>query len=504
MKTKLFTITSLLLASTFFSCLFSQTSGTINFDNSSNWIQGSGLLTSYRIDHQYIQDNWIFTGGPALRQTTTAQDGFPGAFGAFSWRLNSPAGTEFYIISNSEGPVEEFGFSVRRWDNNPSPNFIVEYSNNGGQSYTSTGVTIDNTFLNNSSDWSLFNFVVPSPTTTLPGQFIIRVRRTAISERIMIDDFTYTIGASTSGSLTSLRNPDCSRVLNTMNQQVYARIIGADEYIFEVTNQGTGQQTILNKSTRDFNLTEIANPVYNTNYQIRVQAIVAGQPEPIGTPCVITSPTALSQLRTVDCGKQLISFAHLSYANITVADQWEFEATNLSTMDVEAVVKQDRSFSLNDLTDPQTDVSYSVRVRVVQDGIQQPYGNSCEIFAPVTEQLSPIVVNPLEFEGLTEDELIAFKKSIEQNIIDNKDLVVSYYPNPFSSNGFNIQVEGVYDDLSSAELLIIDLTGKIVYKEVASLNEVLNKQYGHNLQPGIYTVSLIQDTDIFITRVIKQ
>jgi len=504
MRKKLLLMAGILSIFVLPSNVYSQSSGTINFDNNSNWTQGSGLLTSYRTDHEYSQNDWLFTGGPALRQTSTTQDGFPGALGTFSWRLNSPAGTEFLMISNSEGPVEEFGFSVRRWDGNPSPNFIVEYSTNGGSSYNSTGTTINNAFLNNSSDWISYSYTLPSPTSTLPGQFIIRLRRSGVSERIMIDDFTYSIGAATPGVLSSLRNSDCSRLLTTMNKLVYARISGADSYTFEVTNLSTSSQQIINKSTRDFNLTELSNPIFDTEYQIRVQTVIGGQSQPIGAPCVITSPTAISQLRTVDCGKQLISFAHLSYANITSADQWEFEATNLSTMAVESVVKMDRSFSLNDLSNPTTDVAYSIRVRVLQNGTQQPYGNACEIFAPNTQQLSPIVVNPLEFEGLTELELVDFKKSIEQDVIFEETMTLLSYPNPFSSAGFSINLSNENDILTETEITIIDITGKVVYQESNEYSGIINKRYGHDLLPGIYTVRLVNNNKVFLSKVVRQ
>ena len=62
---------------------------TINFDDDSKWVAGSASLTSYASDHQYSDKNWIFTGGPGLRNTTSAQDGFPGALGTYSWRLHT-------------------------------------------------------------------------------------------------------------------------------------------------------------------------------------------------------------------------------------------------------------------------------------------------------------------------------------------------------------------------------------------------------------------------------
>ncbi|MCB0790789.1 MAG: lamin tail domain-containing protein [Flavobacteriales bacterium] len=163
----------------------------INFDDVNNWTQGSVALTSYASDHQYASNDWSFTGGPALRQGTAAQDGFPGAFGTYSWRLQNVATVDWRATWQGTDIIDVFGFKVRRWDGSPSPAFEVSYSTDGGSTFSASVQTIDNTYLNNTSDWTTFSYTIPSPAAVAAGQFVVRVASTGTTERIMIDDFYF-------------------------------------------------------------------------------------------------------------------------------------------------------------------------------------------------------------------------------------------------------------------------------------------------------------------------
>ncbi len=179
---------TLLLILSFFK-IYSQT--TIDFDNVLNWTAGSGSITSYFSDHLYTANNWTFTGGDALRNTTSIQDGVAGANGTYSWRLRDAAGVIWSGTYNTSGTVSQFGFAARRWDNTPDPNYIVTYSINGGSSYSSTIFTINNSSLGNSSGWTTYSYVLPVAASVSSGQFIVRFERIS-GERIMVDDFTFT------------------------------------------------------------------------------------------------------------------------------------------------------------------------------------------------------------------------------------------------------------------------------------------------------------------------
>ncbi|MEZ4755256.1 MAG: lamin tail domain-containing protein [Flavobacteriales bacterium] len=171
----------------------------IGFDEAANWTAGSVAITSYAVDHSYVENNWSFTGGPALRNGTAAQDGFPGALNTFSWRLRDVATTDWRATYQGAAAVTEFGFKARRWDASPTPDYSVSYSTDGGTNWSASVFDINNTSLNGASDWVLFTTTIPSPAAVAPGQFIVRVLANAVGERIMIDDFQFDVEAGSCG-----------------------------------------------------------------------------------------------------------------------------------------------------------------------------------------------------------------------------------------------------------------------------------------------------------------
>ncbi|PKO97745.1 MAG: hypothetical protein CVU14_09700, partial [Bacteroidetes bacterium HGW-Bacteroidetes-9] len=158
---------------------------TINFDDVSKWTAGSTSITSYATNHTYVDGVFSATGGPALRNTTLAQDGFPGALGVYSWRLTNAACN--WVMTIASGGVSTFSVAIRRWDNSPSPAYTLDYSTNGGANWTNVAL-INNTTLNNSSDWTTFNGTINSSNTNI----LIRLNSTGTTERIMVDNFVWT------------------------------------------------------------------------------------------------------------------------------------------------------------------------------------------------------------------------------------------------------------------------------------------------------------------------
>jgi hypothetical protein len=174
----------------------------VNFDTAGNWTAGSASITSYASNHQYVESNLTFTGGPALRQTAGAQDGFPGAFGIYAWRFGNDSTSSWTATYTAAlAPSESFGgfaFSARRWDGTPSPSFLVEYTVDGGQNWSTASAIGSNGLLNNaaygdSSNWSNFSQSIISPVGLSANQFSVRISATGTTERMMVDDFSLTV-----------------------------------------------------------------------------------------------------------------------------------------------------------------------------------------------------------------------------------------------------------------------------------------------------------------------
>ncbi len=169
---------------------------TISFDTDGLWSTSAPPLSSYSNVHQYNQFQWTFTGGPALRDGTTAQDGFPMGLGTYAWRLQDGGGPDWRATFAQGGTVTSFGFKVRRWDNNPDPNYTVQYSTDGGSTWSAVLATLNNTFLAGGSQWRVFNHILAPVVDIDPGDLVIRVLSSG-GERIMIDDFHYDIAVCT-------------------------------------------------------------------------------------------------------------------------------------------------------------------------------------------------------------------------------------------------------------------------------------------------------------------
>ncbi|MCD8479989.1 MAG: hypothetical protein LRZ88_07035 [Candidatus Cloacimonetes bacterium] len=151
---------------------------TIDFDTAANWTAGSAGLGSYASNHVYSDGLFSATGGPALRQTTSAQDGQPGAFGTYAWRLGNDQNVN-WVITITSGGVADYSMKIRRWDGDPSPDYNLEYSTDG-VNWTFVAA-INNSALDNSSAWKLFSGTINSPADNIK----IRLVANGTTERIM-------------------------------------------------------------------------------------------------------------------------------------------------------------------------------------------------------------------------------------------------------------------------------------------------------------------------------
>lgn len=170
---------------------------TVDFDDPGKW-SSDNSFTSYQIDHIYADQGFTFTGGPALRNGTAVQDGFAGALGTYSWRLRDvPAVPDvswtatYTTVDPTFNQIGKVSFAARRWDGSPSPAFDVSFSVDGGGSYSPTGLSLNNTTFDNSSDWKTFSFFANTPVLD-DGKFMVRFASAGETERIMIDNFSVT------------------------------------------------------------------------------------------------------------------------------------------------------------------------------------------------------------------------------------------------------------------------------------------------------------------------
>lgn len=163
----------------------------VDFDDAGNWSNPSGSPTSYQNDHSYMESGFVFTGGPALRQSTTDVTGVAGALGTFSWRLrDAPVSWTATYAAVSAPAIASFGFDARRWADSPAPNFSIDYSVNGGSSFDNVG-TLNNAAFGDTNNWTTFNFNILTPVLA-DGDFIVRLSQAGSGRQVMIDNFRVT------------------------------------------------------------------------------------------------------------------------------------------------------------------------------------------------------------------------------------------------------------------------------------------------------------------------
>lgn len=168
---------------------------TVDFDDVTKWQAGSGTFASIQSDHVYVDQGFRFTGGPAFRNTTSLQDGFAGALGVHSWRLQNVATVAWTATYTTVDPtlnqIGRVSFDARRWDGSPSPAFDVTFSTNGGASFSAPQLTLNNAAFDNSSAWKTFSFFA-NTSVLADDNFIVQFASTGSTERIMIDNFSVT------------------------------------------------------------------------------------------------------------------------------------------------------------------------------------------------------------------------------------------------------------------------------------------------------------------------
>ncbi|MGM0613878.1 MAG: hypothetical protein ACQESM_10245, partial [Bacteroidota bacterium] len=164
----------------------------IDFDYKDWWKKGSGVLNSYQKDHEYEDLGVFFTGGDALRETNSDQDGFPAALGEYAWRMKDADDVSWTARLNRCGDIYGFGLKVRRL-NDGNIDFNLKYSKDSGQNFTNVE-TIDNNFLNDSSNWMSYQYKISSGISVQKGAFVVKLEaKSGNQKQIMIDDFQYTL-----------------------------------------------------------------------------------------------------------------------------------------------------------------------------------------------------------------------------------------------------------------------------------------------------------------------
>ncbi|MGV7106226.1 T9SS type A sorting domain-containing protein [Flavobacterium sp. U410] len=248
--------------------LISLAQGSINFDDDTKWTQGAGGTANYTSysDHSYTDGVFTATGVEIIRQTTADQDGVAGANGTYSIRLRNNATTQL-TMTIASGGVGNFSFQVRRWDGTPDTNFTVEYSTDGGGTWNTSSV-IDAS-LTTDSNWKTVNGVINSTNSNIQ----IRLVSNGTTERIMVDDFSWTSPSSDPSILIS--SPSNGTVYDPYTTSVDVALTISNFNVANGTGDGHIHYTINGGSIiMKYDTTPISIPVSAGNtYSIYVELV---------------------------------------------------------------------------------------------------------------------------------------------------------------------------------------------------------------------------------------
>jgi hypothetical protein len=242
--------------------------GSINFDDDTKW---SATTPASYGNHTYTDGVFTLSGVDFLRNTITDQDLFPGALGTYSFRLRNNATTEA-SMKVASGGVGNFSFAVRRWDGSPDTNFAVEYSTNNGSTWTASSTI--NAAVTTDSNWKTINGTVNSTNADI----IVRVKSNGTTERIMVDDFTWTAPSSNPSLLIS--SPSNATVYSPITTSVNVSLsisnfivgnpgAGIDGHIhYQVTKDATAQPVVMKYDTTPISLTGLTPGSYSVFVQL--------------------------------------------------------------------------------------------------------------------------------------------------------------------------------------------------------------------------------------------
>ena len=195
-------------------------------------------------------------------------------------------------------------------------------------------------------------------------------------------------------TIPQLRSADCYRTNMPINQMPYANPTGGIQYKFKVKNLVTGITDSLISADRAFSINELPSVArYNCNYQVNVKIDMGSGFGSWGNICTVSIAPLISNLRSVDCPKNLLTLNSPVYSNINPipypnTDYWDFEVRRADDFSVSEQVlnRPNHEFNLSMTSNPlfqSSGTTYQVRVRTSQQGLLQPWGGWCSITTPV-------------------------------------------------------------------------------------------------------------------------
>ncbi len=272
-------------------------------------------------------------------------------------------------------------------------------------------------------------------------------------------------------------NPSqCGMTLPTIGTVIATTpVAGATGYKFRITNttanaMGNNLVQEVTRTNHWFTLAMLTRYNYGSSYAIEVAVKTTAGYTPYGNACTVYAP-AVPTLAT--CGQTVATATTLVRTTATtLATQYRFQVTRIATQETITFDTANYWFSFRvNVPGYAAGEQYGVRVAVMTAGAWSPYGDACDITAPIatartTEEAAPSEAN-------------LFKPVA--------------YPNPFAST-FGISLATPSADV--IHLMVYDLQGRLIEKQNVFVSQLDSLQIGTNYPSGDYLLVVAQGANI--------
>jgi hypothetical protein len=226
----------------------------------------------------------------------------------------------------------------------------------------------------------------------------------------------------------------------------------------------------ITRSNHWFTLAMLSRYNYGSSYTVEVAVKTTGAFTPYGNACTVYSPSAPT---LASCGQTVATATTLVRTTaMTLATQYRFQVTRMSTQETITFDTANFWFSFRvNVPGYAAGEQYAVRVAVMTAGAWSPYGDACDITAPIATARTTEEAAPSE-AGL-------FKPVA--------------YPNPFAST-FGISLATPSADV--VHVMVYDLQGRLIEKQNVFVSQLDSLQIGTNYPSGDYLLVVAQGANI--------
>ena len=280
-------------------------------------------------------------------------------------------------------------------------------------------------------------------------------------------------------------NPSqCGMTLPTIGTVIATTpVAGATGYKFRITNttanaMGNNLVQEITRTNHWFTLGMLSRYNYGSSYTVEVAVKTTGAFTPYGNACTVYSPSAPT---LASCGQTVATATTLVRTTaMTLATQYRFQVTRMSTQETITFDTANYWFSFRvNVPGYAAGEQYGVRVAVMTAGAWSPYGDACDITAP-----------------------IASARTIEEAAPSEANLFKPVaYPNPFAST-FGISLATPSADV--VHVMVYDLQGRLIEKQNVFVSQLDSLQIGTNYPSGDYLLVVAQGANIKSSHIHKE